>query len=306
MFSDCFDIHDARFKALIIPNVHLEDLWTGGRWLEGPVYVAAGKYLLFSDIPNDRVMRWDETDGSVSTFVQGAGYQNGHTIDREGRVLSCEHGSRSITRWEHDGSRTVLASHHSGKRINSPNDIVVKSDGTIWFTDPTYGIDSDYEGHKSPSELGVSNVFRLDPSTGETSIVSSDFVKPNGLAFNHDETKRYIVDSGATHGVGNPRHIRVLELDADGTVVTSDKVLSSCEQGIYDGLRLDELGNLWVGAADGVHCLSEEGDLLGKIRTPETAANIVFGGPKRNRLFICATRSLHGVYLAVSGATYPR
>ena len=205
MLTDWFEPHDKRFQALVLPNVHVEKLWTGGRWLEGPVYVAAGRYLLFPDIPNDRVMRWDETDGSVSVFAHPCSFHNGHTIDREGRVLACEHGGRRVSRCEHDGSTTALASHFDGKRLNSPNDLVVKSDGSIWFTDPTYGIDSDYEGFEAPSEIGASNVYRIDPASGAVAVVAGDFVKPNGLAFSEDETRLYIVDSGATHGEDGPR-----------------------------------------------------------------------------------------------------
>lgn len=306
MFSDAFEVHDERFKALVLPNVQVEQLWTGGRWLEGPVYVAAGRYLLFSDIPNDRVMRWDETDGSVSVFQHGCGFRNGHTIDRQGRVLACEHGMRRVTRCEHDGSTTVLATHFDGKRLNSPNDLVVKSDGSIWFTDPTYGIDTDYEGHRSQPEIGGSNVYRIDPADGSVALVAGDFVRPNGLAFNQDETSLYVVDSGATHVENGPRHIRVIDIGSDWRAPGGNRVLATCDQGIYDGMRLDERGNIWVGAGDGVHCLSPEGRLLGKIRIPETTANVVFGGPKRNRLFICATRSLYGVYLPVAGMTYPK
>jgi gluconolactonase len=305
MFSDAFEIHDDRFRSLILPNVHVEALWTGGRWLEGPVYVAAGRYLLFSDIPNDRLMRWDETDNSVSLFESPCGFQNGHTLDREGRLVACEHGSRRVSRVEHDGSTAVLASHFQGKRLNSPNDVVVKSDGSIWFTDPTYGIDSDYEGHRSPSEVGSSNVYRVDPADGRVSIVADGLVKPNGLAFNHDESKLYIVDSGATHSPDGPRHIREFDVAPDGRTLDSDRVLATCDQGIYDGMRLDEKGNIWVGAGDGVHCLSSEGELLGKIRIPETTANVVFGGAKRNRLFICATRSLYAVFLQTRAMARP-
>lgn len=306
MLTDWFEPHDKRFNALVLPNVQVEKLWTGGRWLEGPVYVAAGRYVLFSDIPNDRVMRWDETDGSVSIFAQGGGFHNGHTIDGEGRVLACEHAGRRISRCEHDGSTATLASHFDGKRLNSPNDLVVKSDGSIWFTDPTYGIDSNYEGYQAASEIGASNVYRIDPATGAVTVVAGDFIQPNGLAFNEDETRLHVVDSGATHVEGGPRHIRVIGVNDDGRTLGESRILSTCDRGIYDGLRVDDRGHLWVGAGDGVHCLSREGELLGKIRIPEVTANVVFGGPRANRLFICATQSLYSVYLQVHGLKHAR
>lgn len=304
MLSASFEVHDERFLGLVIDNVHVEKLWTGARWCEGPVYVPAGKYLLFSDIPNDRLMRWDETRGSVDVFQQDCGYHNGHTLDPAGRVVACEHGDRRVTRVEPDGSITVLASHFEGLRFNSPNDVVVASDGGIWFTDPTYGIDSDYEGHAASSEIGAAQVYRIDPLHGEVKAVATDFIQPNGLAFSPDERLLYVIDSGFSHGASGPRHIRVFDVH-DGRRLGASHVLATCDNGIYDGLRIDALGNLWVGAGDGVRCLSPDGQLLGLIRLPETASNIAFGGAKRNRLFICATQSLYSVYLKVSGAPRP-
>jgi gluconolactonase len=222
MLTDWFEPHDQRFHAHVLPNVHVEKPWTGGRWPEGPVYVAAGLYVLFSDIPNDRVMRWDETDGSVSIFAHSCGFHNGHTLDSEGRVLACEHAGRRISRWEYDGSTTTIASNFDGRRLNSPNDFVVKSDGSIWFTDPTYGIDTNCEGHQAPSEIGASNVYRIDPTTGAMTVVAADFVQPNGLAFNEDETSLYVVDSGATHVENGPRHIRVIDVNDDGRTQDQD------------------------------------------------------------------------------------
>src|SRR5947207_1436743 len=199
MITDTFEILDERFRRCAMGNVRLDKLWSGARWTEGPAYFPAGRYLLWSDIPNDRVMRWDETDGSVSVFQSPAFHSNGHTVDREGRLVSCEHGARSVSRTEHDGRRTVLASHAEGKRFNSPNDVVVKSDGSIWFTDPSYGIDSEYEGHAAPHEYGGCFVWRLDLSSGAVAPVATDFVQPNGLAFSPDERWLYIADTGATH-----------------------------------------------------------------------------------------------------------
>ena len=304
MLSASFEVRDERFLGLVIDNVQVERLWTGARWCEGPVYVPASKYLLFSDIPNDRVMRWDEITGSVVVFQQGCGYQNGHTLDPQGRVISCEHGGRRVIRAEPDGSTSTLASHFGGNRFNSPNDVIVAADGGIWFTDPTYGIDSDYEGHAARSEIGGSHLYRIDPSHGEVEVLGTDFVQPNGLAFSPDERLLYVVDSGFSHDVLGPRHIRVFDVD-HGRLLGTSRIIASCDNGIYDGLRVDALGNLWVGAGDGVRCLSPEGELLGSIRLPETASNVAFGGAKRNRLFICATQSLYSVYLKVSGAQRP-
>lgn len=300
--SDSFEMIDPRFKALAFPNVHLETLYTGCRWAEGPAWFAAGRYLVWSDIPNDRMLRWDETDGSVSVFRQPAMNTNGHTVDLEGRLVSCEHRGRCVTRTEHDGRRTVLADRFEGKRFNSPNDVVVKSDGGIWFTDPSYGIDSDYEGDASPSEIGARNVYRIDPVTGAVSCVADDFVQPNGLAFSPDESLLYIVDTGFTHQPDGPHHVRRLRVSADGKTLGGSEVFATCRAGLYDGLRVDAHGNLWLSAGDGVHCHAPDGTLLGKIRVPETVANVCFGGPKLNRLFICGTTSLYAVYLNTRGA----
>jgi gluconolactonase len=304
MLSASFEVHDERFLDLVIDNVQVERLWTGARWCEGPVYVPAGRYLLFSDIPNDRLMRWDETTESVAIFQEGGGYQNGHTLDPQGRVVACEHGGRRVTRREHDGSTTILASRFEGHRLNSPNDVVVASDGSIWFTDPTYGIDSDYEGHAAMSEIGASHLYCIDPVDGGVTAVPVDFIQPNGLAFCPDEGVMYVVDSGFSHGSSGPRHVRAFDV-SQGKHLGRSRILATCGNGIFDGLRVDARGNLWLGAGDGVRCLSPDGDLLGLIRLPETASNIEFGGAKRNRLFICATQSLYSVYLKVSGARRP-
>jgi len=304
MLTEAFEVHDDRFSSLVLGNVHLEKLWTGCRWAEGPAYFPAGRYLIWSDIPNNRLMRYDETDGSVSVFLQPSNNQNGHTVDREGRLVCCEHQGRCVSRIEHDGRRTVLASHYEGKRLNSPNDAVVKSDGTIWFTDPTYGIDSEYEGDAAPSEIGASYVYRLDPDTGSLTTVATDFVKPNGLAFSPDERLLYIADTGATHVKDGPRHIRRFTVGADHSL-SGGEIFATCDHGLFDGLRVDVEGNVWTSAGDGVHCYAPDGTLIGKIKVPEVVANVCFGGPKRNRLFICGTTSLYAVYLRVQGAVRP-
>jgi len=300
--SDSFELIDPRFKALAFPNVHVEKLYTGCRWAEGPAWFAAGRYLVWSDIPNDRMLRWDETDGSVSVFRQPAMNTNGHTVDREGRLVSCEHRGRCVSRTGFDGRREVLVDRYDGKRLNSPNDVVVKSDGSIWFTDPSYGIDSDYEGDAMASEIGARSVYRLDPVTSRLAIVSDDFVQPNGLAFSPDESLLYIVDTGLTHKVDGPHHVRCFKVGADGASLSGGAVFAICGAGLYDGLRVDVHGNLWLSAGDGVHCHASDGTLLGKVRIPETVANLCFGGPKLNRMFICGTTSLYSVYLNTRAA----
>jgi len=304
MLSDIFEVIDQRFKRYIMPNVHMETLYTGTRWAEGPVYFPAGKYLLWSDIPNDRVLRYDETNSSVSVFQSSCRFHNGHTMDREGRLVSCEHQGRQVSRVEIDGSVTTLASHYQGKRLNSPNDVVVKSDGSIWFTDPTYGIDGHYEGDKAISEINASHVYRIDPITLEVSVVATDFIKPNGLAFSPDESLLYIADTGATHFEDGPKHIRVFDVSSDNSL-SGGHVFASSTNGLFDGFRVDVDGNIWSSAGDGVHCYTPEAKLIGKIRTDETVANVEFGGVKRNRLFICATRTLQAVYLNTQAASRP-
>jgi gluconolactonase len=305
MLTNSFSVLDQRFTKLVLGNIHLEKLWTGCRWAEGPAYFAAGRYLVWSDIPNNRMLRFDETDGSVSVFRQPSNNSNGHTVDREGRLVSCEHQSRCVTRTEHDGTRTVLADRFQSKRLNSPNDVVVKSDGSIWFSDPTYGIDSEYEGDAAPSEIGASHVYRIDPASREVTAVATDFVKPNGLAFSPDERLLYIADTGATHLPDGPHHIRRFDVAADGRRLSGGEVFAQCTVGLFDGFRLDVYGNLWSSAGDGVHCYAPDGTLLGKVLVPEVVANVCFGGPKRNRLFICGTMSLYSVYLRTQGASRP-
>ena len=297
-----FEEIDPRFGRLVFGNVHLEKLYTGCRWAEGPAWFAAGRYLVWSDIPNDRIMRWDETDGSVSVFRQPAMNSNGHTVDREGRLVSCEHRARGISRTGFDGRREVLADRYEGKRFNSPNDVIVKSDGSIWFTDPSYGIDSDYEGDAAESEIGGRHVYRIDPDTRRVTRVADDFVQPNGLAFSPDESLLYIVDTGITHRPDGPHHVRRFKVAASGqSLAGGGEVFATCPVGLYDGLRVDVHGNLWLSAGDGVHCHAPDGTLLGKVRVPEVVANVCFGGPKLNRLFICGTTSLYSVFLNTRG-----
>jgi gluconolactonase len=301
-------IVDPSFRRLVSRHMRLIKLWTGAAWTEGPVYVADGDYLLFSDIPNDRIMRFvpDHSGllGTVSVYRQPANNANGHTRDRQGRLVSCEHGARRVTRTEPDGRITVLADRYQGRRLNSPNDVVVKSDGTVWFTDPPYGILSDLEGFKGEMEYGGAHVFCVDPRTGELRVVADDFDKPNGLAFSPDETILYVADTGVSHTPDGPHHIRAFAVTGDNRL-SGGRVLAVCDAGRFDGFRVDTAGRLWSSANDGVHCLSPSGDLLGKILVPEVVSNVCFGGPKRNRLYITATTSLYAVYTHVNGAQQP-
>ena len=296
-----FEALDPSFNDCLIGHARIERLWTGARWSEGPAWFAAGRYLLWSDIPNNRMLRFDECDGTVSVFRNPSNNSNGNTVDRQGRLVTCEHLTRRVTRTEHDGRVTVIADQFDGKRLNSPNDLVVKSDGSIWFTDPSYGILMDYEGDRAESEIGACHVYRVDPD-GQISIVADDYVKPNGLAFSPDESLLYIADTGITHDPQGPAHIRRHSVNADGSL-SGGEVIATCQSGLFDGFRLDTNGRIWSSAADGVHCLSPDGSLIGKIHIPELVGNVCFGGAKLNRLFICGTTSLYSVFLNVNGVS---
>ncbi len=296
--SPGYNIIEPRFNDCIRGSARIERLYDGCRWAEGPAYFPAHRSLVWSDIPNDRMLRWDEASGHVSVFRQSANYANGNTVDQLGRLVTCEHGGRRVTRTEHDGSIAVITDRFEGRRYNSPNDVVVKSDGTIWFSDPTYGIDTDYEGHKAPAEQDGSHVYRV-ATDGTVTRVLTDFIKPNGLAFSPDEKRLYVVDSGRTHVPDGPRHIRAFDVAADGAL-SGGAVFA--DNGEYDGLRLDAEGRVWTSATEAVHCYEPDGTLLGEIVIGETVSNVCFGGPKRNRLFITATTSVYAVMLAVNGA----
>lgn len=301
-----YQIDDPAFARLTVGSARLDHLASGFRWAEGPVWFDDLQCLLFSDIPNQRMLRWasDATGGgAVSVFRQPSRFANGHTRDRQGRLVSCEHGARRVTRTEADGSITVLADQFNGKRLNSPNDVVVHSDGSIWFTDPTYGILSDYEGHRAAPEQPVHGVYRIDGATGAVTLVADDFCQPNGLAFSPDEAMLYIADSGASHDGTRPRHIRAFGVD--GAKLTGGAPFAVIDVGIPDGIRTDTAGNLWSSAGDGVHCFAPDGRRLGKILVPETVANLTFGGPARNRLFLTATSSLYAIYVTANGAQRP-
>ena len=294
-----FEALDPRFNACFVGHARVDRLWTGGRWLEGPAWFAAGRYLVCSDIPNNRMLRFDETDGSVSTFRQPSNNSNGNTTDHQGRLVTCEHLTRRVTRTEHDGSITIIADRFEGKRFNSPNDVVVKSDGSIWFTDPSYGILSDYEGDSAEPEMGC-HVYRVDGTTGCPARVADDFVKPNGLAFSPDEKLLYVADTGVSHMPEGPKHIRRFTVSDDGKL-SGGEVFAECTAGLFDGFRIDRAGRVWASSAEGVHCFDPDGTLIGKLHIPELVSNLCFGGPKRNRLFITANQSLYAAYLAVNG-----
>ncbi len=291
------EIIDERFAELLVPGPRLEKLYTGMRWAEGPVWFADTRTLLFSDISNDRMLQWCE-DLGVREFRRPSNFANGHTRDRQGRLVSCEHQTRRVTRTEPDGTITVLADSYDGKRLNSPNDVVVRSDGTVWFTDPTYGISSDDEGGVAEQEQDGRYVFRLDPESGDLGVAIDDFVQPNGLAFSPDETRLYVADSD------DDRHIRAFDVAADGSC-SGGAVFAVIDNGAPDGFRFDAAGNLWTSAGDGIHCLAPDGVLLGKILVPETVANLTFGGPARDRLFITAATALYTVPVAQTGAQRP-
>jgi gluconolactonase len=287
-----FEVLDERF-ADVGGDERIERIYHGCRWAEGPVYIPAGRYLLWSDIPNDRMLRWDEMTGNVGLFRSPAGYTNGHTMDRQGRLISCEQGHRRVTRTEHDGSITVIADRWNGKRLNSPNDVVVKSDDSIWFTDPSYGITSDYEGHRADSEIGADQVYRADPATGAVTVVADDFTRPNGLAFSLDESQLYIVDT---------RHRQLRVFDVRGDALENGRVLAECSAGSFDGIRLDTTGRIWAATHEGVHCFDPDGTLIGKLKLPEKTSNLVFGGLKRNWLFMTASTSVYTIMTNVRGA----
>lgn len=303
MADNVHEIIDARFRNLIVGSAVLERLYSGCRWAEGPVWFRDGDYLLWSDIPNRRMLRY-LPDGTVSTYRADSNFSNGNTRDRQGRLVTCEHGPRRVTRTELDGTITVLADRFEGKRLNSPNDVVVHSGGSIWFTDPTYGILSDYEGFEAQPEQASHNVYRLDPETGDLQTVVSDFLQPNGLAFSPDEKLLYVADSGGSHDADAPRHIRVFDV-IDGATLANGRVFCTIDGGIPDGMRVDMHGNVWTSGGPAVHCFAPDGALLGRIHVPEGVANLTFGGIRGNRLFITATTSLYAIYLTTRGAQTP-
>jgi len=293
---------DPSFAKYRLFHAAVERLATGFRWAEGPVWFGDGRYLLWSDIPNNRVMKWEEETGAVSVFRRPSSFANGNTRDRQGRLVTCEHDSRRVTRTEYDGTVTVLMDRFDGKPLNSPNDVVVKSDGSVWFTDPPFGILGAYEGHMTTPELPT-NVYRVDGKTGQATVATGDIPRPNGLCFSPDEKRLYVVVSGAM-----PREIRVFDVGDDGRTLGNGRVFVDCGPGIPDGMRSDTEGNLWCGwgggeGLDGVAVFNPDGVLIGRILLPERSANLCFGGVKRNRLFVAASQSIYSIYVNTQGAT---
>lgn len=298
-----YDQRDPRFRALIHPNAALRQIGSGFEWAEGPVWFPAAQMLLFSDIPAHRMMRWTAETG-CSIFREDSGYSNGNTRDPQGRLVTCHHGLRAVTRTEAEGSLTTLASHAGGKRLNSPNDVVVRSDGSIWFSDPTYGILSDLEGYRAEPEQPGSFVWRIPPGGGEPVAVCRDFTQPNGLCFSPDESLLYVAESGSSHDPAVPPVIRVYDVTGEG--LDNGRDFARVDAGLPDGIRCDEHGNLWSSAADGVQIFAPDGALLGKILVPEVVSNLCFGGPRGNRLFITATSSLYMLAVDTCAAGWPR
>jgi gluconolactonase len=292
---------DPSFAKYRVNNAAVERLATGFRWCEGPVWFGDARCLLWSDIPNNRIMRWDEETGAVGVFRKPSNNANGNTRDRQGRLVTCEHDARRVTRTEYDGTITVVLDRFDGKPLNSPNDVVVKSDDSVWFTDPPFGILSNYEGHVAPVELPT-NVYRVD-CHGTATVVVGDIPRPNGLAFSPDESKLYVVVSGAV-----PREIRVFDVVDNGTRLAKGRVFIDCGTGVPDGFRVDADGNLWCGwgggeGQDGVAVFNPDGKLIGRILLPERTANLCFGGVKRNRLFLASSQSIYSLYVNARGAT---
>jgi gluconolactonase len=298
-----FEISDPRFRSYILDNASLQVLASGFRWVEGPVWMGDADCLLFQDLPRDRTLRWSEEDG-VSVYRAPSRYANGQTRDRQGRLIACSHRDRCLYRTEHDGRISMLVDTHAGRRLNAPNDVVVRSDGQIWFTDPLYGILNDYEGGRQVSEQPPA-VYRFDPVTGEIAIVAADFEGPNGLAFSPDERRLYVSETGEQTHEEPRQYIRAFDLSEDGRRLSGGEVLHKIQPGYCDGLRVDEHGNIWSSAADGVHCISPTGERLGKILVPRRVSNLTFGGLMKNRLFIAGADSLFAIFLNVRGVQTP-
>jgi len=296
-----FENLDPSFGRLRLDAAAVEQLWTGARWSEGPVWLADQRCLIWSDIPNNRTLRWHETTGTVDEFRNPANFPNGHTRDRQGRLITCEHAGRRVTRTEYDGSITVIADRFDGKPLNSPNDVVVKSDGSIWFTDPPFGILGFYEGNQATPELPT-NIYRVDGATGQIAVVSSEVARPNGLAFSPDERLLYVVEAGVS-----PRPIRAFDVVENGTRLANNRIFIQARDGERpDGFRVDVEGNLWCGwgmsaELDGVRVFNKAGQPIGHIHLPERCANLAFGGRARNRLFMAASKSLYAVYVNTQG-----
>jgi gluconolactonase len=293
---------DQSFAKYRLNLAAVERLADGCRWCEGPVWFGDGRYLLWSDIPNNRMMKWEEETGAVSVFRRPSNFANGHTRDRQGRLITCEHGGRRVSRTEYDGTISVVAERYDGKRLNSPNDVVVQSDGSIWFSDPPFGLLGYYEGYRAEQELPM-NVYRVDGATGEMTVVESEVSRPNGLCFSPDESILYLVESGTT-----PRNVYAYDVIDGGSRLANRRKLIDVGSGTPDGMRCDVDGNLWMGwgmgsaELDGVAIFNPDGRLIGRIDLPERCANLCFGGTYRNRLFMAASRSVYALYVNTQGA----
>ncbi|HUF97093.1 MAG TPA: SMP-30/gluconolactonase/LRE family protein [Ilumatobacter sp.] len=296
-----YDIVDDRFLDLIDSSARLHHLADGCLWAEGPVYIPAADVVQFSDVRNNRRLQLDCSTGAVSVVRDPSEYSNGHTIDHDGVVIACEHATRSVRRLLPDGNRLIIADRFEGKRFNSPNDVVVADDGAVWFTDPTYGIDSNDEGYAAESEIGSSNVYRVDAATGTVTAEVTDMVRPNGLAFSLDARSLYVADTGVSHVKDGPRHIRRYDV-SDGHIAGGGEVFATCPRGAFDGFRLDAHGRIWASGATGVHCYLGDGTLLGTVLLPEICANVEFGGSDRRTLYMTATTSLYAIDVGVEGA----
>jgi gluconolactonase len=294
---------DKRFSTLLKPDASLVRLATGAIWSEGPVYFHEDDSVIWSDIPNNRLLRWSAQDG-MTVWRQPSNFENGHYRDFEGRLLSCEHGGRCLSRTEPDGRKVILVDGYQGKRLNSPNDLVVKSDGTIWFTDPPYGILSDDEGYKAESELGACYVFRFEPETGDLTIVTDEMIYPNGLAFSPDETVLYVADTSSALDPKDSRHFMAFDV-VDGRRLQNGRGFAVIEPGLADGFRVDVHGNIFTSSADSVQVYASDGVRLGKILVPEKVGNLTFGGPARDRLYIAASSSLYALDLNTQGVQRP-
>ncbi len=301
-----FESYDKRFDNLLLKESKLEKLCTGTIWAEGPVYFAEGDYLLWSDIPNNRMMRYSNTDG-MTVYREPANFTNGHYRDLAGNLISCEHGGRRLTRTLADNTIEVIVDNYQGKQLNSPNDVVVKSDGTIWFTDPPYGILSNVEGYKADSELEGCFVFCFDPTTESLTIVANDRDKPNGLAFNLDESILYVSDTGGSHKKDGWHHIFAYDVSKNGSnyQLSNSRIFAEVTPGLADGFRLDINGNIFTSSQDSIQVYASDGTQLGKIFVPETIANCTFGGPNKDYLYIVASTSLYGIKLNTKGVQTP-
>jgi gluconolactonase len=300
---DTYEALDRAFLALVDPAAPLVRLHDGTDFGEGPAYFPAARSLVWSDITNDRMLRYDECTGGVGVYRAPSGFANGNSVDREGRLVTCEGGARRVSRTEHDGTLTVVADRYRGRRLNSPNDVAVKSDGSVWFTDPSYGIDEAKFGGGGPAEIGAQNVYRVEPHSAEVTLVADGFFQPNGLAFSPDERLLYIVETGGTHVPDLPFTMHVHDVSEDGRRLSNRRLFATCSPGVFDGFRLDEHGNIWTSGGKGVHVYAPDGTWLGNIRIDgQQVTNLVFGGPDRRRLFITGLHSLFALDVAVRGA----